>query len=62
MNTILKASEQWDKEYPDIQILDPDGWDRKNYQYSWHQEKISKEEFERRMFKSTCLKVTQKPT
>lgn len=49
---MLKTSEDWQKECTVI-ILDPDGWDRKNYQYSWHEEKITREEFEKRMVSST---------
>ena len=36
-----------------------DGWDRKNYQYSWFEEKISLSEFEKRLMKSTCLRRTK---
>lgn len=52
---ILKTSDEWQK---DIEawcvILDPDGWDRKNYQQSWHEEAISKQEFLKRLGPSTC--------
>lgn len=47
-----KVSSEWIKEY-NIKILDPDGWDRKNYDYSFNKEKITKEEFERRLVRST---------
>ena len=36
-----------------ILVLDPDGWDRKNYQYSWYEEKITDNEFNRRLGSST---------
>lgn len=49
----LKTSEEWQKLCL-IEILDPDGWDRKDYQYSWYEEKISREEFEKRIGPSTC--------
>jgi hypothetical protein len=55
METILKTSIEWIAEYPDITIIDPDGWDRSNYDYSFNEEKITKEEFERRVFMSTCM-------
>lgn len=55
MNQTLKTSDDWDREYPNITILDPDGWDRTNYQFSWFEEKITKEEFEKRMMHSTCI-------
>lgn len=50
-----KTSAEWLKQYPDYQILDPDGWDRSNFDYSFKVEKIMKEEFEKRLFESTCL-------
>jgi hypothetical protein len=64
MDKELKTSEEW---YPIVQkqweefenkqfiIYDPDGWDRKNYQYSWHEELITEEEFSNRVFQSTCM-------
>jgi hypothetical protein len=49
------SAEEWlaTDDYKGIQVLDPDGWDRKNYDVSWA-EKITKNEFERRLVKSTC--------
>lgn len=52
-NEDLRTSEEWQK-ICRIKILDPDGWDRKNYSYSWNEEKITREEFEKRMANSTC--------
>jgi hypothetical protein len=54
MKKELKTSEEWQKECK-VEILDPDGWDRKNWDFSWYKEKISKEEFEIRMVSSTCI-------
>jgi hypothetical protein len=48
----LKSSAEWIKEY-NYRILDTDGWDRENLEYSFHKELISKQEFESRLFKST---------
>jgi len=48
-----KTSEEWSKEYK-TQVIDPDGWDRLNFVYSWYEEEITKKEFESRMFVSTC--------
>ena len=51
----VKTSEKWanlllkDGEM----ILDPDGWDRENFKYSFFEELISEEEFIRRMRFST---------
>jgi len=36
-----KVSSEWIKEY-DCKVLDPDGWDRKNYDYSFNEEKITR--------------------
>jgi hypothetical protein len=51
----LKTSEQWQAELPHIKVLDPDGWDRTNYQFSWFEELISFEEYQKRMMYSTCM-------
>lgn len=51
----FKTSDEWKKEYIDVKILDPDGWDRSNFQYSFFEEMIAKEEFEKRVCMSTCL-------
>lgn len=47
------------KEWQDIQglvVLDPDGWDRTNYQYSFHEELITLEEFNNRVIHSTIIR------
>ncbi len=54
---IYKTSEYWSKEFPNIKILDPDGWDRTNFHYSWYEEGITQGEFKRRMSMSTCQKL-----
>jgi hypothetical protein len=56
----LKTSHQWQLTYPDPVVMDPDGWDRKNYQYSWFEEKITLAEYNRRMLMSTCVIFTPK--
>lgn len=38
-----------------FKIVDPDGWDRNNFQYSFFEELLTKEEFLKRCFASTCL-------
>lgn len=51
----LKTSEDWGKEVKDFcKVFDPDGWDRSNFNYSWREEKITKQEFYRRIGMSTC--------
>jgi len=56
---IKKTSEEWSKEYGP-EVIDPDGWDRTNFQYSWYEEKITKEEYENRLVKSTIIFNTGK--
>lgn len=51
---VKKTSEKWQK-ICKVTVYDPDGWDRKNYQHSWYEEKISRAEFEYRMLFSTCV-------
>ena len=55
MEKELKTSEEWsnDPKYNDIKILDPDGWDRKNFDFSWS-ELITEMEFNIRLGTSTC--------
>lgn len=56
-----KTSAQWYELQPEPTIMDPDGWDRSNYQYSFYEELITLEEFvSRRMF-STCIFNKNKP-
>lgn len=50
----LKTSKEWVEDCKDfVTILDPDGWDRKNYDFSFNQELITKEEFKQRVTYST---------
>lgn len=47
-----KTSEQWLAQVPEnweLRIVDADGWDRKNYDYSFNQELITRDEFMRRL-------------
>lgn len=55
LDTILKTSEEWQKEYPNPKVLDPDGWDRGNWDFSWKEEKITIEEYKNRLMTSTCM-------
>lgn len=48
----IKTSEQWIKNC-EITVLNPDGWDRRNFNFSWYEEKITIEEFQRRLTTST---------
>ncbi len=40
-----------------IEILDPNGWDKENFSYSFYIEKISEEVFSKRMADSLCCLV-----
>lgn len=51
-NNQLKTSDEWQKLCL-IKIIDPDGWDRLHFEFSWYVEKITRLEFERRLFLST---------
>jgi len=60
MSDELKTSKEWYDELGKHYIIhDPDGWDRKNYQYSFYEEKITKEEYQRRVMMSTLLHESQ---
>jgi hypothetical protein len=52
MENTLKTSDEWLKD-TDYKILDPDGWDRTNYQYSFYEELITETEFYTRLYRST---------
>lgn len=64
---LLLSADEWLAlpEYAGLEVEDPDGWDRKNFQASWA-EKISKQEFDKRVAISTCSfppdYFTRKPT
>ena len=48
-----KTSKEWLKNLSNIEVLDPDGWDRSNFDYSFNKEKITEEEFNKRLMTST---------
>lgn len=58
-NLSLKTSEEWYKTALYI-LKDPDGWDRKNFHYSWFEELITCEEFQRRLMLSTITGIKKK--
>ena len=55
---ITRTSQEWydliPKEYQ-LVIYDPDGWDRSNFDYSFNEELITKEEFQMRLSSSTTV-------
>ena len=53
-----KTSKDWYESMPEkekVVIMDPDGWDRSNYEYSFNEELITEEEFHKRLCSSTCM-------
>lgn len=54
VESIKRTSEDWAAQLG-AEVLDPDGWDRRNFIYSWHEELITREEFDRRFMRSTVL-------
>ena len=58
---IKRTSQEWQALKPLTVILDPDGWDRGNYQFSWHEEKITELQYNRRLGHSTCMWLKCKP-
>lgn len=50
------TSAEWlrQSQYAGIVVMDPDGWDRKDFERSWGEE-ITEEEFFARLLQSTCL-------
>lgn len=51
-----KTSNEWyNLLYPEkgLKIIDPDGWDRTNFHFSWYEELITQEEFHKRVADST---------
>ena len=58
-----KTSQQWyeieQKSDSGFVIMDPDGWDRTNYQYSFHEELITAAEFWNRVFRSTVIRTNK---
>ncbi len=43
----------------EVVVLDPDGWDRANFDVSWNEE-IDEEEFKRRLQRSTSMRNWKK--
>ncbi len=53
---IYRTSAEWQATHPSPKVIDPDGWDRQNYDYSWGKEEITFHEYQQRMMFSTCIK------
>ena len=54
----IKTSDEWENsdlpEMKGTKVLDPDGWDRQNFDFSYYQELITKDEYLLRVGGSTC--------
>lgn len=52
---VLRSADEWLalEKYRHIVVLDPDGWDRKNFETSWA-ERIDEATFNARIMVSTC--------
>lgn len=53
--TNTKTSAQWQMQFPEKVVVDPDGWDRTNFTHSWYREQITLEEYQRRVSLSTVM-------
>ena len=51
--TVKRTSKDWQEIIPEPLVLDPDGWDRQNFQYSWYEEQITRKEYFNRLSSST---------
>ena len=52
---MLRSSKDWLAGCLGVSIVDPDGWDRQNYDFSFNKELISFDEFSSRLSKSTLI-------
>lgn len=52
----LRTSNEWKRQlYPNSHIIDFDGFDRSNLQYSFYEELITQEQFEQRFVECTVF-------
>lgn len=58
--TVKRPSAEW-AAMLGAEVLDPDGWDRKNFIFSWHEEEIDRAEFDRRYLASTADHRSYRP-
>jgi hypothetical protein len=59
MEDELKTSAEWYEIHKEKEghliIMDPDGWDRANYNHSFNEEMVTQKEFNMRLMMSTVL-------
>lgn len=53
---LKKTSQEW-SELCTVIILKPDGWNRENFLFAWFEEKITREEFEKRLAYSRITSI-----
>ena len=53
MSDVKMNSAAWSRQ-DSITVMDPDGWDRSHFRYSWYEELITHVEYVRRRNMSTC--------
>lgn len=53
--TKLRTAEEWQRLNPDVIVIDPDGWDRKNHKKDWYEDLITYQEYVQRRQQSTCM-------
>jgi hypothetical protein len=54
----MKTSQEWFEDIPEdygFIILKPNGWDKRDYQFSFHEELITKSHFLMRIQYSVCI-------
>lgn len=54
VNRNKRTSEEWQTLFPNIVVIDPDGWNRSDFFNSWHKEYITLETYQQRVMESTC--------
>lgn len=53
--TKLRTAEQWQTLFPDIVVIDPDGWrDAESHKRAWYEDLITYQEYMHRRDQSTC--------
>jgi hypothetical protein len=55
-NPELKTSQEWNRLGDvSITVVDPDGWDRSNFNYSYYEELITFDEYQNRLLNSSLI-------
>ena len=53
----LKTSEEWQKIFSGIKVIEFYGWNMANFQFSWHEEKINIKEYNKRLLISNVKTI-----